>query len=139
MVQSRKKEAVINREYFCAFLTQKKLRAYAFKYAASGIAAELHLAESPMPYKVTSSQWRQLQPYVTSRARRGRPPADARKTLEAVVYVLSSGCRWDELPAGMGSHITAWRRWRKWKEDGTMDIIQAVIPVPLSAPPKSRV
>ena len=92
-----------------------------------------------MPYKLTNTQWRQLQPYVSSRARRGRPPADARRTLEAVVYVLSSGCRWDELPQEMGSHITAWRRWRKWKEDGTMDIIQAAIPVPLSAPPKSRV
>ena len=55
-----------------------------------------------MPYKLTSAQWRQLQPYVSTRARRGRPPADARKTLEAVVYVLSSGCRWDELPPEMG-------------------------------------
>ena len=91
MVQSRKKGAGINREYFCAFLTQKKLRAYAFKYAASGIAAELHHAESPMPYKVTSSQWRQLQPYVTSRARRGRPPADARKTLEKNEKELTRG------------------------------------------------
>ena len=92
-----------------------------------------------MPYKVTSAQWNQLQPYLTEPARRGRPSADTRKTLEAVVYVLSAGCRWDELPAEMGSHITAWRRWRKWKEAGLMDVIQSVIPVPLTAPPKSRV
>ena len=92
-----------------------------------------------MPYKVTASQWRQLQPYLTEPVRRGRPSADTRKTLEAVVYVLSAGCRWDELPAEMGSHITAWRRWRKWKESGMMELIQSVIPVPLMAPPKSRV
>ena len=92
-----------------------------------------------MPYKVTNAQWLQLKPYLSERPRRGRPPADTRKTLQAVVYVLSTGCRWDELPAEMGSHITAWRRWRKWKESGMMDIIQAVIPVPLTAPPKSRV
>ena len=92
-----------------------------------------------MPCKLTNTQWKKLEPYVSARSRRGRPPADARRTLEAVLYVLSSGCRWDELPPELGSHVTAWRRWRKWKEDGTMDIIQAVMPVPLSPPPKSRV
>ncbi|MBQ4616365.1 MAG: transposase [Mailhella sp.] len=91
------------------------------------------------PYKLTNAQWRKLEPYVASQPKRGRPPADARGTLEAVIHVLSSGCRWDELPPEMGSHITAWRRWRKWKEDGTMDIIQSVIPVLLTAPSKSRV
>jgi transposase len=92
-----------------------------------------------MPCKLTNTQWKKLKPYVSARPRRGRPPADARRTLEAVLYVLSSGCRWDELPPELGSHITAWRRWRRWKEDGTMDIIQAVMPVPLSPPPKSRI
>jgi len=33
--------------------------------------------------------------------------------LETVVYVLSSGCRWDELPSELENHITAWRWWKK--------------------------
>ena len=51
----------------------------------------------------------------------GKPRADDRETLDAILYVLSTGCRWENLKKTSYSHhyTTAWRRLKRWEEDGT--------------------
>ena len=47
------------------------------------------------------------------------PRSDDRKTLEGILFVLRSGCRWQDLPRRYGAPATIWRRPKTWQEDGT--------------------
>jgi transposase len=52
----------------------------------------------------------------------GRSRADDRSTLNAILYVLTTGCRWDDLQKTQYDHCytTAWRRLRSWEEQGVL-------------------
>ncbi|MDQ3521379.1 MAG: IS5 family transposase [Gemmatimonadota bacterium] len=71
--------------------------------------------------KFTDDQWVILQPLLPPPARTGRPRADDRRTLEAILFVLKTGCRWRDLPREYGAPVTAWRRLRRWQEQGVWE------------------
>jgi transposase len=74
--------------------------------------------------ELTDEQWQRLQPLLPPhRERRGRPRADDRKTLNGILYVLRTGCRWQDVPRKYGSPTTCWRRLRAWEQDGTWENI----------------
>ncbi len=57
----------------------------------------------------------------------GRPRADDRTALEAMVFVLRSGIPWEMLPRkqfGL-SGMTAWRRLEEWTRAGVWEQLQA--------------
>lgn len=90
------------------------------------IARKVKLCESPskaggLPILISlnKTQWSKIQPHLSGRAATGRPPADDKRTLEAILFVLTTGCRWRDLPSEYGSYVTAWRRHRRWTQDGT--------------------
>jgi transposase len=66
----------------------------------------------------TDEQWSIIQPLLPPPAHTGRPRADARRTLEGILYVLRSGCRWQDLPREYGAPTTVWRRLKTWEEHG---------------------
>jgi transposase len=33
-------------------------------------------------------------------------------------YVLETGCKWEDMPRRYGSYVTAWRRLKRWSEEG---------------------
>ena len=80
---------------------------------------ELSAAAAPL----SEAQWQRIQPLLPAHAREGRPRANDRRTLEGILYVLRSGCRWRDLPAKYGSAVTCWRRYRQWESDGTWERI----------------
>ncbi len=49
--------------------------------------------------------------------------ADDRRTIEGILYVLITGCRWQDLPREYGSPTTVWRRLRRWGEEGVWERI----------------
>jgi transposase len=53
--------------------------------------------------------------------RGGRPRAPARHCLEGILWVLTSGARWKDLPAEFPSYVTCWRRFAEWSADGVWD------------------
>jgi len=53
----------------------------------------------------------------------GRPRAEDRRTLNAILLVLQGGIPWNYLPDGYGSDSTANRRLKEWERDGTWDRI----------------
>jgi transposase len=73
--------------------------------------------------ELTSKQWEHLEPLLPPQRLRGRPRADDRKTLNSILYVLRTGCRWCDVPRNYGSPTTCWRRLRAWEEDGTWERI----------------
>lgn len=59
--------------------------------------------------RFTDAQWAIIQPLLPPPARTGRPRADDCKTLEGILFVLRSGCRWQDLPRRYGAPTTVWR------------------------------
>ena len=72
--------------------------------------------------RLNKKQWSKIQPHLSGRAATGRPPADDKKILEAILFVLTTGCRWADLPREYGSYVTAWRRHRRWTQDGPLPV-----------------
>ena len=68
---------------------------------------------------LTDAQWEKIRPLLPRRRKRpqgGRPPADDRKVLEGILWILRSGARWCDLPEEFPSPSTCWRRLRDWEE-----------------------
>ncbi len=68
---------------------------------------------------LTDAQWEKIRPLLPKRRKRprgGRPPADERKVLEGILWILRSGARWCDLPVEFPSPSTCWRRLRDWEE-----------------------
>src|SRR5215471_4270368 len=73
--------------------------------------------------RLTDRQWDFICHHLPPAARTGRPRADDRRTIEAIVYVLVTGCRWQDLPREYGAPTTAWRRLKRWSEAGIWERI----------------
>ncbi|PRP70938.1 hypothetical protein BUE93_09395 [Chromobacterium amazonense] len=80
-----------------------------------------------MKRKVISQKlWKSLQPLLPppSRHRRGgRPRLDDFAALNGILFVLTTGIPWEDLPQelGFGSGMTCWRRLRDWQALGIWD------------------
>jgi transposase len=65
-------------------------------------------------------QWDRIVDKIGKQGVMGRPRADDRRCLNAILYVLITGCRWNDLPRAYGHYSTAWRRLARWARDGTL-------------------
>lgn len=72
---------------------------------------------------LTNKQWEVMSELLPAQnfKKGGRPRANDRKTLNAILWVLRTGAQWKELPRRYGSYVTAWRRLKQWEEDGTWE------------------
>lgn len=57
--------------------------------------------------------------------RRGRPFADARMMVEAIIYRYRTGIAWRDLPSTFGPWQTVWTWHRRMARDGTWDQVLA--------------
>jgi hypothetical protein len=81
--------------------------------------------------QLTDAQWARIAALLPPPRRgRGRPRADDRQTLEAILYVLRTGCKWDELPPELGNDATAHRRWQEWRRAGLWEQIAVLVQSP---------
>lgn len=73
------------------------------------------------PSDITDKQFQLIEPLVRRRRKkRGRPPAEIYEVVNGMLYVLSTGCRWRDLPHDYGvSYVTCYRQFIKWVNDGT--------------------
>ena len=67
---------------------------------------------------MTDAQWNVIQKHLPKPAQTGRPRANYRKTLDAILYVCVTGIRWIDLPERYGSKSTAHRRLQDWQKTG---------------------
>ena len=73
-----------------------------------------------MEIAVTDEPWKKISDKIKRQGVMGRPRADDRRTFNAILYILITGCRWNDLPQEYGHSSTAWRRLRQWARDGTL-------------------
>lgn len=67
------------------------------------------------PSDLTDDQWTLLQPLLPKPGPRGRPPADARTMINAILYVLRGGIPWRFLPKSFGPWSTVYGTYRRWR------------------------
>jgi transposase len=72
---------------------------------------------------ISDGGWEIIRPFLTPRFSVGWPRADDRMVLNGILYVLTTGCRWMDMPLEYGSYKTAWKRLKKWQDEGVWDSI----------------
>lgn len=75
---------------------------------------------------LTDNQWKLLEPLLprfSQKRPRGKPHTPWRKICNSVLWILTTGSRWCDLPVGSiwGSRSATHRWLGKWQEDGTLD------------------
>jgi putative transposase len=77
---------------------------------------------------LTDAEWECLRYHLSPPNKRGRPRIHStRKILDAVFYVLKSGCPWRLLPREFPPWETVYCWFRKWRIDGTFEQLNAVL------------
>ena len=69
-----------------------------------------------------------MPPLIAPAKRGGRPrTVDVREVLNAIFYVLSTGCQWNALPSDLPPRSTVWSYLDLWDWDGTIRRIHGVL------------
>lgn len=50
------------------------------------------------PSDLTDQQWKRIKPLLPKPAKTGRPREDDQEVINGILYVLSTGCRWKDMP-----------------------------------------
>lgn len=80
------------------------------------------------PSDVTDEQWALIEPHLPPAPLGGRPrKTDIRDVLNAVFYILRTGCQWRYLPGDFPPKSTVWRYFDQWRRDGTLDKIHDLL------------
>src|SRR5947209_8739724 len=75
------------------------------------------------PSDVTDEQWRLIEPRIPVYPG-GRPrTTDLRDVVDAIFYVLRTGCQWRYLPKDFPPKSTVWRYFDEWRHNGTLEAI----------------
>jgi putative transposase len=80
------------------------------------------------PSDLTDAQWALIEPYIPPEPGGGRPrKTDVRDALDAILYLLRTGCQWRYLPRDFPPKSTVWRYFDRWRRDGTLDGIHEAL------------
>ena len=76
------------------------------------------------PSDLTDAQWALIEPHLPAEPGGGRPrKTDLRDVVDAILYILRTGCQWRYLPMDFPPKSTVWRYFDRWRRDGTLDRI----------------
>jgi putative transposase len=74
------------------------------------------------PTDLSDAEWSLLKPHLPAPKRRGRPRVHSpREILNAVFYVLKTGCQWRMLPREFPPGKTVFHYFRRWRVNGTWE------------------
>ena len=73
------------------------------------------------PSDLSDAEWALVSPLIAPGKRGGRPrTVNVREVLNAIFYVLSTGCQWSALPSDLPPRSTVWAYLDLWDWDGTI-------------------
>jgi transposase len=79
------------------------------------------------PSDVTDAQWLLIEPHLPVYPG-GRPrKTDLRDVVDAIFYLLRTGCQWRYLPKDFPPKSTVWRYFDEWRHNGTLDTIHDLL------------
>ena len=86
------------------------------------------MSKEQYPTDLAPEQFQLIEPDLRTQSKRGRPREwDLRVVMNAILYVLRSGCAWRLLPHDFPPWQTVYASFRKWKRDGTWEKIHHML------------
>jgi len=79
------------------------------------------------PSDVTDRQWQLIRQLLPPRSRRGRRPIDRRRIVNAIFYVVRTGCQWRMLPKDFPNWSTVYGIFWQWRNDGTWQRVHGAL------------
>jgi transposase len=80
------------------------------------------------PSDLTDAQWALLEPLIPQPSLDGRPAEiERRELVNAILYVLRSGCAWRLLPHDLPAWGTVYYYFRRWRNEGVWEQILGVL------------
>ena len=79
------------------------------------------------PSDITDAQWALIEPHLPVSSG-GRPrKTELRDVVDAIFYLLRTGCQWRYLPKDFPPKSTVWRYFDRWRHGGTLDTIHDLL------------
>jgi putative transposase len=80
------------------------------------------------PTDLNDKEWTVIEPYVPKPKTGGRPAEHSRREIiNAIAYVLRSGCAWRLMPHDLPPWSTVYDYFRQWRIDGTWERINTAL------------
>jgi transposase len=79
---------------------------------------------------LTDEQWERIAAYFPQHPpspKGGRPRVDDRECLEGILWLIRTGCRWQDIPVDLPSGSTCWRRLRDWASEEILPKIHDIL------------
>jgi putative transposase len=76
---------------------------------------------------LTDEQFALIEPFLPKPKRMGRPPADLREVVNAILYLVRTGCQWRLLPKDFPPWSTVHTWFRRFRDDGTWERINEAL------------
>lgn len=74
-------------------------------------------------YERTDPQWGTIRPFLPPNGRPGKQWKGHRRVIDGILWALSDGGRWRNVPARYGKWKTVYERFRRWSREGLWDRI----------------
>lgn len=82
----------------------------------------------PYSSDLNDKEWAILEPHIPPAQLGGRPrTVDMREVMNAIFYVLRSGCSWDMLPHDFPPNKTVYDYFNKWRKSGEWERINRIL------------
>ena len=81
------------------------------------------MAVTSPSYRLSDEQWQQIEDLLPSNGQRGGQWKDHRRMIDGILWVLSDGGRWRNVPAEFGPWQSVYDRFRSWTRRGVWDRI----------------
>ena len=86
------------------------------------------MERKPYPTDLTDEQWKLVAPMLPDAKPGGRPrETDLREVMNALFYLVRSGCQWRMIPHEFPPWKTCYNYYRAWIDNGTWDEIAVVL------------
>ena len=80
------------------------------------------------PTDVSDAEWAVLGPLIPAPLPGGRPPRhERREIVDAILYVLRTGCQWRALPHDLPPWGTVWWYFRRWRDEGVWEQVNTAL------------
>ena len=82
------------------------------------------------PWEIPDGLWEKLQPVLLAAdppKATGRKRVDKRRTLNAIIFKLRSGCSWNRLPKELGDDSTIHRAFQRWLSLGVFEQVWPIL------------
>ena len=83
----------------------------------------------PYPDDLSNEEWKLIQPILEEVKKiKGRPPVhDRREILNALFYVLRTGCQWRHLPHDFPPWKAVYGQFLRWRQRGVLEEIHHIL------------